>query len=81
MIKTQIQIPDELFRDIKALAKSRNWSLAEALRRGAEQLLLIYPNRNLSQNTEWSPPVPKKLGRFLSQASEWREQANIREKR
>ena len=29
MIKTQIQLPDELYRRVKAFAEQREWSLAE----------------------------------------------------
>jgi len=39
MIKTQIQLPEELHRDLKRLAEAKEWSLAETLRRGAELLL------------------------------------------
>ena len=41
MIKTQIQIPDDLYRRVKRLAESQEWSLAETLRRAAELLLAV----------------------------------------
>ncbi len=43
MIKTQIQLPDDLYRAIKRVAAEKEWSLAETLRRGAEQLLQQFP--------------------------------------
>ncbi|MFM8378842.1 MAG: ribbon-helix-helix protein, CopG family, partial [Planctomycetia bacterium] len=43
MIKTQIQIPDDLYRRVKRLAESQEWSLAETLRRAAELLLAVRP--------------------------------------
>ena len=41
MTKTQIQVPDELFRELRSFAKAREWSLAETFRRGAEMLLEV----------------------------------------
>jgi hypothetical protein len=41
MTKTQIQVPEDLFREIKSFAKAREWSLAETFRRGAELLLEV----------------------------------------
>jgi hypothetical protein len=34
MIKTQVQLPDELYYKAKAIAEQREWSLAEIVRRG-----------------------------------------------
>jgi hypothetical protein len=39
MIETQIQLPDDLYRDLKRLAEAKDWSLAETLRRGAQLLI------------------------------------------
>jgi predicted transcriptional regulator len=38
MIKTQIQLPDELYRRVKAFAEQREWSLAKTFRRAVEQM-------------------------------------------
>jgi hypothetical protein len=38
MTKTQIQVPEALFQELRAFAKQREWSLAETFRRGAELL-------------------------------------------
>ncbi len=38
MIKTQVQIPDELYKKAKQIAKDREWSLAEVMRRGLEYM-------------------------------------------
>lgn len=61
MIKTQIQLPDELYRQVKQLAEAKQWSLAETLRRGAELLLNIYPDAR-HRGEPWSPPKPRRLG-------------------
>ena len=45
MVRTQIQLPDELYEDLETLAKDKEWSLAEAIRRAAEHLLRSYPKK------------------------------------
>jgi hypothetical protein len=62
MTKTQIQVPEELFRDIKSFAKAREWSLAETFRRGAELLLEVYDGDPLPPATPWMPPVSTTVG-------------------
>ncbi len=42
MIKTQVQIPDELYRKAKQVAKERELSLAEVMRRGLEYITQVY---------------------------------------
>ncbi len=70
MIKTQIQLPDELYREVKAFAAEREWSLAETFRRGAEMLLEQHPRGRPSRGTAWTPPVSAKAGwRGLSAAA------------
>jgi len=43
MVRTQIQLPDELYRRVKRVAAEREMSLAEMTRRGLELLLELYP--------------------------------------
>lgn len=61
MVKTQIQLPDTLYRDLKRLAATREWSLAETLRRAAEQLLARHPPA-ADVAAPWSPPVSDAVG-------------------
>lgn len=61
MVKTQIQLPDDLYERVKQLAKQKEWSLAETLRRGAELLLQQYPAPQSIQQP-WTPPKPRRLG-------------------
>jgi hypothetical protein len=61
MVRTQIQLPDDLYRDLKHLAEQKEWSLAETLRRAAEQLL----DRHLLRTPEsapWRLPEARDLG-------------------
>lgn len=62
MIKTQIQVPEELFQELRTFAKQREWSLAETFRRGAELLLQVYPEPPQSEETAWTPPTSSKVG-------------------
>ncbi|MEJ6700223.1 MAG: hypothetical protein QNL01_04540 [Akkermansiaceae bacterium] len=43
MVKTQVQLPDELYRKAKQIAKEREWSLAEVMRRGLEHMVRACP--------------------------------------
>ena len=36
MIRTQIQLPEPLYREVKRVALEQDWSIAEVIRRGAE---------------------------------------------
>ena len=56
MMKTQIQVPDEQYRRLRAFADEREWSLAETFRRAAELLLEVYPREIEKQSSVWSPP-------------------------
>jgi hypothetical protein len=49
MIKTQVQLPDELYHQAKAIADQREWSLAEVVRRGIEYMVRAYPVRPSSK--------------------------------
>ncbi len=75
MTKTQIQLPDPLYREVKRVAKELDWPLAEVLRRGAEYMVRCYPQRR-SAAEEWKPPQGKRLGVFKAPFGEWRELAN-----
>jgi hypothetical protein len=62
MTKTQIQVPEELFRELRTFAKQREWSLAETFRRGAELLLQVYPEPPQPEGAAWTPPTSSKVG-------------------
>ncbi len=78
MIRTQIQLPDKLYRRLKELAKSEETSLAEIMRRAGEHILLVHPEYELAQKN-WQPPEPEDLGEFQSHESNWRILANAQE--
>ena len=61
MIRTQIQLPDEIFARAKKVCEAREISLAELARRGIEYILDVYAPEP-SANREWQPPKPQRLG-------------------
>ncbi|MFT4587526.1 MAG: hypothetical protein ACI9VS_002783 [Candidatus Binatia bacterium] len=55
MIRTQIQLPDELYKRAKRLGAERELSLAEMTRRGLELFISRYPEADAA-SSEWSLP-------------------------
>lgn len=70
MVKTQVQIPDELYRRAKEAAKQREWSFAEIVRRGLEYITMINPPGR-TPGTEWHPLKPANMGKPLVPEEEW----------
>ena len=56
MIRTQVQLPNELYEKAKRFSREREMSLAEVVRRGLEQLLDRYPAEPPPKG-EWVLPV------------------------
>ena len=79
MVKTQIQVPDELYGRIKQLATEQEWSLAETLRRGAELLLANRPLAAHGHATVWTlePPANTQLLADPFEDPAWRESTNL----
>ena len=61
MIRTQIQLPDEVFVRAKKLCAAREISLAELARRGIEYILSVY-SPEAGGGGDWQPPKPRRLG-------------------
>ncbi len=57
MTRTQIQLPDELYRRAKAFAAEREASLAEITRRGLELFLDRFPEAPAPRRAWKSPRV------------------------
>ena len=60
MVRTQIQLPDEVYKRARKLSKSREISMAELARRGIEYMLSVYAPEQKPE-TEWKLPT-KNLG-------------------
>jgi hypothetical protein len=72
MTRTQIQLPDLLYKQAKQLAEVREISLAELVRNGLEYMLRVSAPVEDSCK-EWQPPTPRKLGSFDPfQDEQWR---------
>lgn len=79
MIKTQVQIPDELFERAKKVAAAKEWSFAELVRRGLEQMTLRHPLTESLEVPAWKLPEPVDLDLSSDpfQNETWREEANL----
>ncbi|MEN8164133.1 MAG: antitoxin [Acidobacteriota bacterium] len=71
MMRTQIQLPDSLYREAKRVAAEREISFAEVVRRGLEYITKVYPPTEDS-SSPWLPPTPHHLGEFLAPPEDWR---------
>ena len=60
MIRTQIQLPDDVYHRARKLCDKREVSMAELARRGIEYMLSVYSDANGTE--EWHPPQPRRLG-------------------
>ena len=58
MVRTQIQLPAPLYREVKRIAQDQDWSVAEVMRRGAESMARAYPAEKSGAATDWSFPAP-----------------------
>ena len=58
MILTQIQLPDQLYREVQRVAETQEWSIAEVIRRGAEAITRAYPSIKEKGSQPWRLPPP-----------------------
>ena len=70
MVKTQIQIPDVLYREAKRLAEENEMSFAEVVRRGLEEIVRHHPPRR-TRAENWKIPQPFAMGAPLAPEEEW----------
>jgi len=70
MVKTQVQIPDALYREAKRIATENEMSFAEVVRRGLEEIILHHPPGR-ERPAEWAMPAVFDLGETLAPEEEW----------
>ncbi len=70
MVKTQVQIPDNLYREAKRIAVENEMSFAEVVRRGLEEIIIHHPPGR-GRAEAWKPPAPHDLGEALVPESQW----------
>jgi len=63
MLRTQIQLPEPLFAQLKRIAEQRDWSLAELVRRGMEAYVQTCPGP--VGESGWTMPVLRGSGGHL----------------
>lgn len=71
MVKTQVQIPDQLYRRAKEIAAAKEWSFAEVVRRGLEHMATTHPRGS----DDWKLPPARRCGCFLAKPEDWTELA------
>lgn len=74
MIRTQIQLPDPLYRDVQRIAREQDWSIAEVMRRGAEAVTRAYPATK-SSTQHWRLPPPIQAVLLVSEPAALRDLA------
>lgn len=72
MIRTQIQLPDPLYRDVQRVARQQDWSIAEVIRRGAEAVVRAYPPCKEPSSAALLPP-PLQIRLLVSDPGALRE--------
>jgi hypothetical protein len=75
MTRTQIQLPDPLYRQLKRIAEEQDWSLAEVLRRAGELYAQRYPEREGTSNP-WKLPDAVDLGEAKVPVDRLRQEAD-----
>jgi len=77
MVRTQIQLPEHLYQEVKKISSDRELSLAELTRRGLEYVVSVYLPKEGGKTGKWILPKAIDLGgRPLVSESDWRELAN-----
>jgi hypothetical protein len=79
MTRTQIQLPEPLFHQIKRIASARDWSVAELIRRGMEAYVKTIPETE--PQIAWSMPVLRGSGGHLIDPATIHPESDATEKR
>lgn len=73
MIRTQIQLPDQLYREVQRVAHDQEWSIAEVIRRGAESVIRAYPSLKKQEASGWKLPPPIRSAMLVHQPEALRD--------
>lgn len=76
MIRTQIQLPDDVYARARKVCDDREISLAELSRRGLEYILSVYAPESKT-SAKWQPPTPRNLGWKGLNDAQLKEQAQL----
>jgi len=72
MKRTQLQVPDPLYREVRRVARLNDWSVSEVFRRAAERLVAQFPGVK-DASVDWKQPPPHDLGTPRLNPRRWRE--------
>ncbi len=76
MVKTQVQLPEHLYREGKRIAAEYEMSFADVVRRGLERVIPSFPPR-AEHHEPWAlPRLDLGLKRDPFADADWREQLN-----
>jgi hypothetical protein len=75
MQRTQIQLPEPLLAQLKQIAASRDWSVAELVRRGMEAYVQTCPDLEPSAEA-WEMPILRPSGGYIADPSTVRVEAD-----
>ena len=68
MVKTEVELPDPLFAEISRVAREHDWTLADALCRGAEVLVKSYASPRGGAAPGWKTPAPLEVDLLVEDA-------------
>jgi len=72
MKRTQLQVPDPLYRQVRRVARLNDWSVSEVFRRAAERLVAQFPAVKDGSDA-WQLPEPQDLGTPRVDPRKWRD--------
>ena len=73
MIRTQIQLPEILYKEVQRVAATQEWSIAEVIRRGAESVVRAYPAHKQKTEAHFKFPTPISTRMLVHEARELRD--------
>jgi hypothetical protein len=76
MVKTQVQLPEHLYREGKRIAAEYEMSFADVVRRGLERVIPSFPPRGRTPKTWKLPELDLGLTEDPFADAEWRELLN-----
>ena len=75
MIRTQIQLPDNLYKEVQRVAQTQEWSIAEVMRRGAEAITRADPSIKQNTTQAWKLPPPIRAKMLVTDPEKLRDMA------
>jgi len=76
MKRTQIQLPDPLYKRIKQVAELNDWPLAEVIRRATELYVQRFPD-TCNEKNKWSFPTIDAGGDYLVDPADLTIEADV----